>query len=41
VHGQRPRGNKTTIVYPEPEKRTFIAMEFSRGAVGVWVSRRW
>jgi hypothetical protein len=33
--------HKTTIVYPEPEKRTFIVPAISRGAVGVWVSRRW
>jgi hypothetical protein len=31
----------TTIVYPEPEKRTFIVPTISRGAVGVRVSRRW
>ena len=33
--------HKTTIVYPEPEKRTLIVPAISRGAVGVWVSRRW
>jgi hypothetical protein len=33
--------HKTTIVYPEPEKRTFVVPAISRGAVGVWVSRRW
>jgi hypothetical protein len=33
--------HKTTIVYPEPEKRTFIVPAISRGAVGVRVSRRW
>ena len=33
--------HKTTIVYPEPEKRTFIVPAISRRAVGVWVSRRW
>lgn len=33
--------HKTTIVYPEPEKRTSIMPAISRGAVGVWVSRRW
>jgi len=33
--------HKTTIVYPEPEKRTFIAPAISRGAAGVLVSRRW
>jgi len=33
--------HKTTIVYPEPEKRTFIVPAVSRGAVGVRVSRRW
>lgn len=33
--------HRTTIVYPEPEKRTFIVPAISRGAVGVWVSRRW
>jgi hypothetical protein len=31
----------TTVVYPEPEKRTFVLPAISRGAVGVWVSRRW
>jgi len=33
--------HKTTIVYPEPEQRTFIMPAISRGAVGVRVSRRW
>jgi hypothetical protein len=33
--------HKTTIVYPEPEQRTFIVPAISRGAVGVQVSRRW
>lgn len=33
--------HKTTIVYPEPEKRTFIVPAISRDAVGVRVSRRW
>jgi hypothetical protein len=33
--------HKTTIVYPEPEKRTFIVPAISRGTVGVSVSRRW
>ena len=33
--------HKTTIVYPEPEQRTFIVPAISRGAVGVRVSRRW
>ena len=33
--------HRTTIVYPEPEKRTFIVPAISRGAVGVRVSRRW
>jgi len=33
--------HKTTIVYPEPAKRTFIVPAISRGAVGVRVSRRW
>jgi hypothetical protein len=34
--------HKTTIVYPEPEKRTFIIVPaISRDAVGVRVSRRW
>jgi len=33
--------HKTTIVYPEPEKRTFVVPAISRGAVGVRVSRRW
>ena len=31
----------TTIVYPEPEKRTFIVPAISRDGVGVRVSRRW
>jgi hypothetical protein len=33
--------HKTTVVYPEPEKRTFIVPAISRDAVGVRVSRRW
>ena len=33
--------HKTTIVYPEPEQRTFIVPAISPGAVGVRVSRRW
>jgi hypothetical protein len=33
--------HKTTIVYPELEKRMFIVPAISRGAVGVTVSRRW
>ena len=33
--------HKTTIVYPEPEQRTFIVPAISRDAVGVRVSRRW
>jgi hypothetical protein len=33
--------HKTTIVYPEPEKRTFVQPVISRDAVGVLVSRRW
>ena len=33
--------HKTTIVYPEPEKRTLILPAISRDAVGVRVSRRW
>ena len=33
--------HKTTIVYPEPEKRTFIVPAISRGAVGVRVRRQW
>jgi hypothetical protein len=32
---------RTTIVYPEPETRTFVLPVISRGAVGVRVSRRW
>jgi hypothetical protein len=32
--------HKTTIVYPEPRKRTSIVPAISRGAVGVMVSRR-
>jgi hypothetical protein len=31
----------TTVIYPEPEKRTFIVPAISRDAVGVRVSRRW
>jgi hypothetical protein len=31
----------TTIVYPEPEKRTFVVPAISRDAVGIRVSRRW
>ena len=33
--------HRTTIVYPEPEKRTFVLPAISRSAVGVRVSRRW
>jgi hypothetical protein len=33
--------HKTTIVYPEAEKRTLIAPMISRATVGVRVSRRW
>jgi hypothetical protein len=33
--------HKTTVVYPEPEKRTFIVPAISRGAVGVRVTRQW
>ena len=33
--------HRTTIVYPEPEKRTLILPVISRDAVGVRVSRRW
>ncbi len=33
--------HKTTVVYPEPEKRTFVRPAVSRAAVGVQVSRRW
>jgi hypothetical protein len=33
--------HKTTIVYPEPEKRISIVPAISRGAVGVTISRRW
>jgi hypothetical protein len=33
--------HRTTIVYPEVEKRTFVFPEISRGAVGVRVSLRW
>jgi len=33
--------HRTTIVYPEPEKRTFVLPAISRDAVGVRVSRRW
>ena len=33
--------HRTTIVYHEPEKRTFVLPAISRSAVGVQVSRRW
>jgi hypothetical protein len=33
--------HKTTIVYPESERRTVIVPVIARGAVGVQVSRRW
>jgi hypothetical protein len=33
--------HKTTIVYPEAEKRTLVLPVISRDAVGVRVSRRW
>jgi hypothetical protein len=33
--------HRTTIVYPEPEKRTLILPVISRDAVGVRVTRRW
>jgi hypothetical protein len=33
--------HKTTIVYPEPEKRISVVPAISRGAVGVTVTRRW
>jgi len=33
--------HRTTIVYPEPEKRTFVLPVISRGAVGVRASLRW
>jgi hypothetical protein len=33
--------HRTTLVYPEPEKRTSIVPAISRDAVGVRVSRRW
>ena len=33
--------HKTTIVYPEPEKRISIVPAIARGAVGVTVSRHW
>jgi hypothetical protein len=33
--------HKTTVVYPEPVKQTFIVPAISRYAVGVRVSRRW
>jgi hypothetical protein len=32
---------RTTIVYPEPERRTFVLPVVSRDAVGVWLGRRW
>ena len=33
--------DRTTIVYPEPEKRTLVLPAISRGAVSLRVSRRW
>jgi hypothetical protein len=33
--------HRTTIVYPEPEKRTFMLPLISRGAVGVRAGLRW
>ena len=33
--------HKTTVVYPEPEEKTFVMPIVSRGAVGVRFSRRW
>jgi hypothetical protein len=33
--------HRTTIVYPEPEKRTFVVPAISRDAVGVRVSLHW
>ena len=33
--------HRTTIVYPEAEKRTLVLPVISRDAVGVAVSRRW
>jgi hypothetical protein len=33
--------HRTTIVYPEPEKRTLFLPVISRHAVGVRVTRRW
>jgi len=33
--------HRTTIVYPEAEKRILISPVISRDAVGVRVSRRW
>jgi hypothetical protein len=33
--------HNATIVYPEPEQRTFIVPAISRGTIGVLVSRRW
>ena len=33
--------HRTTIVYPEPEKRTFVSPAISRDSVGVRVSLRW
>lgn len=33
--------DRTTIVYPDPEKRTRVLPAISRGAVSVRVSRRW
>jgi hypothetical protein len=33
--------HRTTVVYPEPGRRTFAWPAISRGAVGVMVSVRW
>jgi hypothetical protein len=33
--------HRTTIVYPEPDKQTFVAPVISRGGVGVRASLRW
>jgi hypothetical protein len=36
-----PLIHKTTVVYPEREKQTFLLPTISRGAVSVQVTRRW
>jgi hypothetical protein len=33
--------HRTTVVYPEPEKRTEVSRAIWRNAAGIWISRRW